>query len=277
MASLERWWQARAWLWVGLALAGGCSEAGSATSGDLPCAPLLASAPRQIALATVLGIGRHADGTLYVLDQDDTGTRVFVSEGAKLKRKEVSGSGSGHLDSGDWYVASVLDPSAPFILKVDDTNGARQMGVVRGAFTDRDFTIGQTGDVLEVQGAATLDGLIVLDLPDGVYVEYWAHLPDGRTLVVLRPDHDWGYDDFRLFLGTDDQMRERPVLSVQRARDGGTTTIVFTLDGARATAFFPSSLSGVSEASLTVANATPDVLTTEPAGSAPTEAAYFCL
>ena len=149
------------------------------------------------------------------------------------------------------------------------------MGVVRGAFADRDFAIGETGDVLTVMTAEEIAGMPVFDLPDGLIVEYSAHLPDGQALMVTRPGHDWAYEDFRLFLGTNVQMVERSVLSVDRAKDGGTTTIVFTLDGARATAYFPAP-SADAGASLTTAGATVS-LTIGPAGIAPVTLAYLCL
>jgi hypothetical protein len=268
---------------LGLALAGACSDTGAeGAAGDVPCTPLATTPPAPIALGTVLGIGRHADGTIYVLDETSAGYRVFASSfGARLSdpvtldRKAVSGSGSGAAGAGHWYVVSVLDPAAPFMLKVDDTSGTLQMGVVRGNFTGRDFVIGETGDVLTVMGPEAIAGISVFDLAEGAYVEYWAHLGDGRTMVVTRPSQDWDYEDFRVFLGTDLQMLERPVRSVQRARDGGTTTIVFTLDGAPATAFFPAPTSGA-EATLTVAGAAV-TLTTEPATSALSSFTYLCL
>ena len=101
------------------------------------------------------GIGKHADGTIYVVDESRTGYRAFVSaygttfsDPVTLQRKEVSGSGLGAQGAGRWYVVSVLEPSAPFVLKVDDISGALRMGVVRGTFADCDFVIGETGDVL---------------------------------------------------------------------------------------------------------------------------------
>jgi len=268
---------------VGLSVVSGCSETGGqGAAGDVPCTPFGDTFPAPIALGTVLGIGRHADGTVYVLDETSTGYRAFVSgyglafsDPVTLYRKEISGSGSGARDAGHWYVVTVLDPGAPFALKVDDTSGALRMGVVRGTFSDRDFVIGETGDVLTVQTAEEIAGLAVRDLPDGDVVEYGAALPDGRDLAVIRPAHDWSYEDFRLFLGDNKQMVERPVLSVDRARDGGTTTIVFTLDGARATAYFPAPISGAG-ASLTTTGATVP-LTIAPAGSAPVTLTYLCL
>ncbi len=284
MASLMGWWQVPAWLLaVGLTVASGCSETGeTGATGDVPCTPLAAAPAAPIALDTVLGIGKHADGTIYVLDQTSTGTRAFVSaygatfsDPVTLHRKEVSGSGSGARDAGTWYVVTVLEPSAPFVLKVDDTSGVLRMGVVRGTFADRDFAIGETGDVLTVLTAESIAGIAAFDLPEGPVIEYWAQLPDGRALMVTRPGHDWDYEDFRLFLGTTERLVERSVLSVDRARDGGTTTILFTLDGAPATAYFPAPISDAG-ASLTTAGATVS-LSIGPTASVPSTLTYLCL
>ena len=43
-------------------------------------------------------------------------------------------------------------------------------------------------------------------------------------------------------------LAERQVLDVTRLRDGGTTTLVFELDGTEASALFPASLDGMPDA-----------------------------
>ena len=43
-------------------------------------------------------------------------------------------------------------------------------------------------------------------------------------------------------------LAERQVLDVTRLRDGGTTTLVFELDGTEASALFPASLDGTPDA-----------------------------
>jgi hypothetical protein len=150
------------------------------------------------------------------------------------------------------------------------------MGVVRGTFTDRDFVIGQQGDVLQVVGADAIASLAIKDLPRTIYVEYFAHLPDARELVVTRPENDWMYSDFRLFLGTSDRMVERRVKDVSRARDGGTTSIVFVLDGDEATAFFPSPTDTAGAAATLTEGGQTLALATEAAGTAPVGFMFLC-
>jgi hypothetical protein len=268
---------------LGVALAAACGTPDAADGGDVSCAPLATTPAAPIALGTVLGIGRDdADGTVYVMDEVSTGYRVFVSDGAgNLARKLITGSGSGGQGTAAWYVVTVSDPTSPFMLKVDGTSGAMRIGIVHGVASERDFTVGQTGDLLTVEDAAAIAGMTALDLPGTVTLEYWATLPDGRTLVVSRPEQNWSYSDFRLFLGTPDRMLEHPVSSVVRARDGGTTTIGFTVDGGAATAFFPSPLADDATATLTLDGATlpltvVDLAVADPVTS-PADFAYLCL
>ena len=215
---------------------------GAGSGNPTQCNPLGSSAA-TIQLGTVIGAGKHADGTIYVADRLGDDSRVFVSSGTTLQRRRIAGSGQ--LGS-TAYVFTISDEPA-FILKIEVSSGsASRMGVIRGAFAGRDFEIGQQGDVLEVLPADAVAGMTVANLPGEVFVEYAASLPDGRHLVVVRPNDDWTYEDFRLFLGTPERMLERHVLSVSRGRDGGTTHIDFVEDGATVQAYFPSPIGGPS-------------------------------
>jgi hypothetical protein len=70
-------------------------------------------------------------------------------------------------------------------------------------------------------------------------VEYFGVLEDDRRVLVVRPEEDWDYEDFRVFLGSPERVLEYPVGNVARAKDGGSTTIELTLDGDPATLDFP--------------------------------------
>jgi hypothetical protein len=70
-------------------------------------------------------------------------------------------------------------------------------------------------------------------------VEYFGRLEDDRRVLVVRPDQDWDYEDFRVFLGPPERVLEHPVANVARAKDGGSTTIALTIDGDPATLDFP--------------------------------------
>jgi hypothetical protein len=205
------------------------------------CDPFVAI-PKPIALAAILGVGRSADGTVYLADQSDGTSRVFVSDASgALVRRRVAGSGSASDASMTEYVFTVTDVPSPFVLEIDvPKSGAVRMGVLPATLTDnKSFVIGQEGEELTVLPSSAVAGMPVRNLPGDVTVEYVATLPDGELMLVTRPTDDWTYSDFRLFLGPTTAVLERVVTSVTRTRDGGTTYIVFDLDGAQATAYFP--------------------------------------
>jgi hypothetical protein len=131
----------------------------------------------------------------------------------------------------------VTDPT-PFSLKVELSGGvATRMGVVRGTITGKTFEIGKEGDVLELVPRATLDAMTLKNLPGNAIIEETATTGDGHRLVVIRPEQDWGYEDFRVFYGTDARLVERPVLNVSR---GSATYLRFMLDGKEVNAYLPS-------------------------------------
>jgi hypothetical protein len=168
----------------------------------------------------------------------DGAYRVFSSEGSELVHRRVAGSGSESSADLEALTFQVQEPFA-FTLKVEiPKSGEIRMGVFRGAFNDKTFTVGAQGDVLTVDGGA-VQGLTVRNLPGGLTVEYEADTADGRRLVVTRPTDDWSYEDFRLFLGSADHMEERKVAAVSRASDGGTTKIRCVIDGKESLALFP--------------------------------------
>ncbi len=241
---------------------------GATTSEPRACNPLDGTT-EPITLAKVIGAGRHADGTIYVLDDGAPGYRAFVSEAGALQRKKVGGSGSGP----DWTVVSMTDANAPFSLKIESANGApTRMGVFRGELKDKTFDIGVQGDVLELVDASAYASLELRNIPTGIYVEYDASASDGRRLVVTRPDVDWAYEDFRVFIGTRARMVERPVKNVSR---GSTTHVTFDVDGVEHHATFASSMSSHTTATLT-ANGQQEGLvvnTTDPGAGL----SYFCL
>ena len=219
------------------AVVGNSSEAGAAVQ---PACDPLAPAPKPITLGTVLGAGKSANGTIYVADQVDSTQRVFVSDASgTLVRQRVTGSGSGSGPT--FYVFDIEGVAQPFVFQIDvAADGSVRMGVLLGTLIDRKtLVIGQDGEELTVLPNAAIASMPLRNLPGDVYVEYVATLPDGQIMLVTRPVDDWTYADFRLFLGAPNAVTERRVDSVARAKDGGTTTILFQLDGTQASALFP--------------------------------------
>ncbi len=228
----------------------GSSSSPSTAAGSHACSPLDATAASPMTLANVLGAGRDADGTVYVLDDGAPTYRAFVSQGTVLQRKEVAGSGTvgGGAPGTESINASAEDATAPFALQIERTNGvATRMGVYRGELGAKSFEIGKQGDVLTLIGADVLSTFQVRNLPGNVVVEYSATTQDGHRLLVTRPMVDWTYSDFRVFYGRADQMLERHLTNASR---GSTTYISFQLDGTEYTAIFSSALSAQTQSTL---------------------------
>jgi hypothetical protein len=80
---------------------------------------------------------------------------------------------------------------------------------------------------------------------DDLVIEYLAERDGGELLLVVRPDSDaLEYEDIRLFYGPHEHVAEYPIDAFQRQRDGGTTHILFRVDGTDADAFFPVTFDG---------------------------------
>jgi hypothetical protein len=234
--------------------------------------------PQPITFGEVLGVGRDANGLMYVVDRPPQGTaRLFVSDGMTLKRQPVAGTGSGSEPGGGMFVIVNSDSgdTALAVEIVTDSTGMVTMGVVHGALGTKTFTIGMQGETLTVLGADALASYTLQNLPGTIYVEYVATLVDGRTMVVTRPDVDWSYADFRLFLSSmtpASPLLERTISNVVR---GSFTDIVFDLDGTQAKAHFSSSL--VPGPSTLTVGAETSQLSVMPPGTLPTGVTFVCL
>jgi hypothetical protein len=219
----------------GIALCACGSDSTSANGGLSACDPFAAHA-QPITLAAILGAGKDGNGIYYVVDIDKSGTNhVFVSDGDVLVRQRISGSGSG----GSFDVFTIEDDDPAFTLEIDRFGGRTRMGVLENKLDEKSFVIGEQGEELTVVPVSEVETKKLRNLPGEIELEYADTLNDGRFLVVDRPRDDWSYEDFRLFLGKLANIEERTVYRVTRAKDGGSTTIEFDLDGTRATAKFP--------------------------------------
>jgi hypothetical protein len=255
-------------------------DGGRQPGGGGICDPFGAD-PSPIALGTVIAVGQDAAGAIYVVDQVGHEQHVFVSDASgALVRQRIAGSGQESGDTFDRYVLNVTDHEPPFVLQIDvPSGGAMRMGVVIGALKDsKTFVIGQQGEELTVLPATAIAGMPLVNLPGAIVLEYAASLPDGELLVVTRPRDDWDYTDFRVYLGNADAVTERRLTSATRALDGGSTHIVFDLDGQAADAYFPVVFAdggfAPGPATLTVAGNTRPLVRLD---IAPAGAVYVCL
>jgi hypothetical protein len=216
----------------------GCST----SDGERVACEPLGSVDSPIALREVLGVGKTATGTLYVVDEDaeHADYRVFVSEGLALVRREVEGTGEESLAGARRLAVTARRGDEAFTLFIEWNGRPTRMVLEDGPLRDKNLDpSAHLGQELEIVDASVLQGLRVRNLPGDVVVEYSARVDETQRLVVTRPEHDWSYEDFRLFLGPPERIEERRVTSVERARDGGSTWIEFEVDGEGAEAFFP--------------------------------------
>lgn len=254
-------------------------EAGPATGSSLVSCDPFQPTTKPVTLTTVLGAGQDTDGTLYVVDQPQAGSeRVFVSSGGTLQRQRSAGSGTESSGNGVMsYTFSISDHVPPFMLKLEtNAAGPTAMGVLQGTTDVKTFTIGQQGSVLALVPTSQIAGLPVANIPAATFIEYNATLSDGPALLVVRPLDDWTFQDFRVFFGAVNQMIERPVGQVVRLRDGGSTTINFTIDGVAAVASFPVSLTGVAPPPTLTIGTTQFPLILGPTASPPSGYSYSC-
>jgi hypothetical protein len=212
----------------------------SSDSDPVACKPL-ESEESQIALRDVIAVGKAALGTLYVVDEGAGSPefRVFVSEGLALVRHDVAGSGESN-ESGLRRLTVTTTGDDVFTLFIEIDGVAKRMVREDGPLRDKNLDpSAHLGEELEILDEDVLQGLRVRNLPGDVRIEYSARVDEDQRLVVTRPEHDWTYEDFRLFFGPPDRVEERRVTSVERALDGGSTWIKFKVGAEPAEAFFP--------------------------------------
>lgn len=231
-----------AYAWVGLATtAPGC---GGSSTQEKVCDPF-AAVTLPLVPGTFVAAGTDADRIVYAIDEAPAPARerLFVSQATVLNRRAVSGSGEvGGTGPGGYLVLTSrgADDASTINVAVEfGATGASKMGLLRGPLATKSFTIGSVGEVLTLVDAAAIAGYTKVNLPGTFSVEHAATLSDGRVLVVTSPDVDGSYEQFRVFFGAPDHVRERPLGTVTR---GSYTVVTFSVDGQQGTATFGSSL-----------------------------------
>lgn len=269
-------------MWVrlaGVSLLAIATACGAAAEAELSaCQPLEASAA-DISLGQLVGAGRDAHGVVYVIDEAAGELRAFISNDGVLVQQRISGTGQGNADGAFTLVSlDELDPSVTLQVTVD-ASGGKRMGVVTGPLEGKTFVIGQQGEELSLLTADAVQVLPLASYEPEILVEYAAEVEDGRALIVLRPRDFQDYSQFRVFLGPAERLDERAVSKVTRARDGGSTTLEFDVDGEQAHAEFP--VEFVEEQftpgapSLRIGERELDIALTTPTSS-PVGASYYC-
>lgn len=250
------------------------------------CDPL-AAREQPIALREVLAAGETSDGTIYVVDRpaggDDGEEHVFISHGDELRRVRVAGAGSVGTGDRSYSFEVEADPGR-LTIAIVIADGETRMAVAPGEDFDRGGgvfnAIVAAGEELDVLDESAIAGMQLRNLPGEIYVEYFAETEDGIEIVVVRPEDDWSYKDFRVFHGLPNRMEEREVIEVLRARDGGTTDIEFVVDGVHYTAHFGVDLAtpdGLGPAYLDTNDERIDLMRHDPDRASLRERTFLCL
>lgn len=223
-----------------LTLSTACSGADVSTTSEISSCQPLAAETSAIELGTVIGAGRAADGTVYVVDKNGSELRGFVSVRGALNRRRVSGTGETSDAAGEITVITLGEQTPTLTLEVlVAADGSTRMGVAEGALKSKTFTIGEEGEELTMLSADDVAAMPLENYPAEIVTEYVAKVEDEKLLVVLRPRDLTGYDEFRVFYGKPERLEECPVRNVTRALDGGSTEIDFSVNGDEAVAYFP--------------------------------------
>jgi len=199
-----------------------------------PCDPL---APHElpVALGTILGVGRDADGVTYLADEvtpsPSTSNRVFVSRGTTLFRKLVTGSSIGGNAVDGSYSFAFEGDSGPLRLYIDHTGGQTSaMKLGRSGVTISMGDPKNDATPLTVLDPLVLFGFALRNLPGDVAIEFIADVSDGNIMLVTHPAYGYTDADFRLFFGPPTAVLERYVVKRTLAPDG-LRHMVFDVDG----------------------------------------------
>ena len=274
---------------LGLSLSSvGCSSTDAVSE-----APLHACAPLESTISTVtldaqrvLAAGRSADGTAYVVTQENSKLRLFVSdanaEAETLVERPVSGSGEVQ-DGGSqiWLLDGADASGSPLSVQVVQDASGMSMGVLKGPKPDGAKTWPlEQGELLTALPAVEAAALPALS-GQAFFVDYEGSHSDGRAIVLIAPERAGSYDDYRLFWGMPAELRERVITSFSRARSiGGPTTVVFETEAGRATLSYSfhypiPETGGMSEGSLELGGKTDPLSGIAPA-ALPDGAQFLC-
>jgi hypothetical protein len=206
-----------------------CSSSTTGGSGGADAsAPLTACdplAPPATTLGTVLGAGKDDAGTIYLADP-----RVFLTQGGKLVRQHVVGSGNGGGDYNWMFQPADSDGSdvRDLLLTVQ---GGKPTAMALG--TDGKCMLSQgcpNTTPLTLVDPSAVAGMAIVNLPG--LARYVGDAENGEVIAVTSPmENESGTAEYRIFYGPASGVREGVITSWDQALSGH-PTIGFTLDGA---------------------------------------------
>lgn len=197
-----------------------------ATPGTLNACDPLATIPSQPEVLTdVVGAGRDANDTLYVLVRDDgwyLGMRLYISSGDTLQ--EIVGFG----ERAETFTFLVFTRDQKTLtIGLDTSEPTPRLGLAEALFHPRDIgDVVSAGEMLEPVDQATVHRQRVLGLPTDFVLQNAARTQDDHAVVVVRPEGT--YEGVRLFYGAGTELEEKAVQRVTLVQCG-TFKIDFTM------------------------------------------------
>jgi hypothetical protein len=208
--------------------AGGQGENGSdgAPSSNVavastPCDPFARNATP---LGPILAAGKDGAGTLYVADQPSGSgePRAFVSQGSRLQRWHVLGSGQeGGGNALTEYTLSIESPEsdgADAIALLFGVQSGAPTGMAIGPADSKSF-LGAAGQTpLTLVDPSSVRAMSAIDLP--ARAAYVLDASNGDAIVITAPGDNPSTDDDRLFYGAPANLAERKIVSFEQSRSG---------------------------------------------------------
>ncbi len=204
-------------LGIALGLASGlsCTGAGPQSDVDTTCDPF-AAIEHELSLGSIIAAGRHADGTIYVVDQaehdDYPRERVFRSRNDRLELQNIGGMASSSGGSVDEYIFDIYGDDEQWMLMVRINLGEVSM-YYQVAEPDMEITP-ETGDPLTLLDNSVIEAMTLAPDVETPELDFAADVAGGQLLVLVCDPQGFCPEEGRLFFGTADSVVEREVTEV---------------------------------------------------------------
>jgi hypothetical protein len=196
-----------------------------ATMTESACDPL---APKALALGAIVGVGQDANGTLYV----DAENGIFVSDGNRLLRQHVNGTGQSGNDEFIFTFEAPGDDETSARNLLVDTQGSSAIAMALGPSNSKSF-LGQSSagtTPLTIVDASAVSEMQVLDTAS--LISYVGDVANGDVLLATIPmNRDSNSEDggLRIFYGPPQAVAERTLTSFEESLSGN-GTLTFLVD-----------------------------------------------
>ena len=214
----------------------GSSSGGTANGGAIgggapyvcdPLAPVTSAV--TLDASDLIAAGTDVDGTVYILSGKSGTQRLFVGSSSAVAEEPEAGTGETNENSETTWVFDYNDDAGMQIaVEAQQSSSGLRMGVVKGNVSGKTFDIGSSGSVLTLMAAATAAAIPATTTATS-HIEYTGSSPDGTVVFLVAPDHDFSFDNFKLFFGPTNDVQQIDIMTIGRSLSIPTrTTVDFT-------------------------------------------------